>query len=226
MVNSKLECINLKKTETTYWVSALTHLLMDLDQKKTYDAITQRQQLVDNANSLNKKQYEYMGCKIIVRQNNIINEPTDGIVNPANSKLTNGAGAAKAIQDAAGQDYISECEQYLQDYKKLPTGEAMTTTGGKLPCKYVINVVGPKCMENQEDISKKSRLLKAALCSVLNEMVEYEMESISILAISTGLYRFPLETCVQIYARNIKKFIEKAKGEMEGKTIVLCKAVA
>lgn len=167
----------------------------------------------------------YKGWSILVRKNNIIEEAVDAIVNPANEYLTNGAGAAKEIEEAAGHRYRAKIDKYLKQYDFLPAGEAMTTIGGNLPCKYVINAVGPKCEENQTNFKKEAKLLKNLLVNIFNEVIEYDIRSVSILAISTGLFKFPLDLLTEIYSNRLMKIIDKYEEEMKGRTIALCKTL-
>lgn len=99
----------------------------------------------------------------------------------------------------------------------------MVTSAGKLPCRYVIHVVGPRCEKNQEDISKEKLELKKAVKSVLEKVVGYGIKSVCLLAISTGIFNFPLSDCYKIYADVITKFIDKHPEEMKGRKIILCK---
>ena len=102
---------------------------------------------------------DYKGCTIDVIEGDITDQPVDAIINPANEHLGNEGGAARAIKDSAGSVLVNECNDYIHANTKLETGEAMVTNAGKLPCKYVIHTVGPKCEEDQEDYSEESDLL-------------------------------------------------------------------
>ena len=74
----------------------------------------------------------------------LVEEQVDAIVNPANGNLKHGGGAAKAIANAAGDEFNEECKAYIEKYEKLDVGEALVTSaGGTLKCKNVIHVVGP-----------------------------------------------------------------------------------
>lgn len=99
----------------------------------------------------------------------------------------------------------------------------MATGAGELPCRYVFNAVGPKCEKHQEDVSKESKVLKSCVKNVLKLMIKKECKSVCLLAISTGIFNFPLKECVNIYAETIRKFIEKHQKQMKGREIILCK---
>lgn len=118
--------------------------MLDVEQLARFEEIKQTiEEDQQRREKLTKAKCVYKGSNIIVRKNDITDEPVDAIVNPANEHLTNGAGAARAIDSAAGYEYRRQLNLYLQDHGYLPTGEILVTTGGDLLCGYVINVVGP-----------------------------------------------------------------------------------
>jgi O-acetyl-ADP-ribose deacetylase (regulator of RNase III) len=142
---------------------------------------------------LTKGEINYKGCIIKVRQNDIIDEPVDAIVNPANSELTNGGGAAKAIEDAGGRVVRDQCFDYIQQNKQLSVGKAIVTDSGELPCKKIIHVVGPKCEKNQKDFSIETKQLEKVIKNILKLTVKNKFKVVSILAVSTGIYHYPLK---------------------------------
>jgi O-acetyl-ADP-ribose deacetylase len=154
-------------------------------------------------------EFEYRGVTFKIRQENLVNEHTVAIVNPANSQLKHEGGAARAISDAAGEGFREDCEKYIKLHKQLLTGQAMVTrAGGKLGCDWVIHVVGPR-YQNKADNSREEEQLKSALRSIM-EIVKHEnIASISIPAISTGIFKFPLGLCVKLMAQTIKIFIDR-----------------
>lgn len=165
---------------------------------------------------------DYLQCRIIVRKGDITDQPVDAIVNPANSELKNAGGAANAISKGAGGQFDREWDDYILKYNTLEEGKAMVTGAGDLPCKYVFNTVGPRCIKHQEDVSDESKVLKSCVKSVLRLMIEKDCKSLCLLAISTGIFHFPLNKCIDIYAETIRKFIENHQTEMKGKEIILC----
>jgi O-acetyl-ADP-ribose deacetylase len=174
---------------------------------------------------LTLKEVNYRGCIIKVRKNDITDEPVDAIVNPANSHLGNEGGAARAIEDAGGSVVRNECFDYIQNYGSLPTGKAMVTNAGDLPCEKVIHVVGPRCEKGKDDISEEKKLLKSVVKEILKLILKYDFKSVCILAVSTGIFGFPLKECGNIYASQLIKFIDKHEEEMKGREIILCKFV-
>ncbi|MGB9904640.1 MAG: macro domain-containing protein, partial [Desulfotomaculales bacterium] len=76
-------------------------------------------------------------------QGDITRQETEAIVNAANSSLMGGGGVDGAIHRAGGPQILEECRQIVARIGKLPPGEAVITTGGRLPARYVIHTVGP-----------------------------------------------------------------------------------
>src|SRR5512135_636198 len=106
----------------------------------------------------------------------------DAIVNAANSHLQHGGGVAGAIVRKGGRIIQEESDRIGY----VPVGGAVLTTAGALQAKYVIHAVGPRMGEGDED-----NKLKKAINSALALAVEKNMKSISVPAISAGIFGFP-----------------------------------
>lgn len=158
-----------------------------------------------------------MACRIEVIQGDITTLAVDAIVNAANPSLMGGGGVDGAIHRAGGPAILEECcriraEQYPQG---LPTGEAVLTTGGRLPARYVIHTVGPVWHGGDRG---EPELLARAYRSCLRLADQHGLESIAFPSISTGVYGFPKEPAARIALREIRSFLE---GETSLHTIVL-----
>lgn len=163
---------------------------------------------IQDMESKTKHTFEYRDCKLTIRQNDLLEEYTEAIVNPANSELKHEGGAARAISDSSGPEFKEDCERYLKENGELPTGKAMKTrAGGKLKCESVIHAVGPR-YKNRPDNSKEEMQLKDAFKSVFEIMKNYNIKSVSIPAISTGIFKYPLKKCCRNMASTIRKFID------------------
>ena len=124
----------------------------------------------------------------------------DAIVNAASPFLLGGAGVDGAIHRAAGPELLKECRTLNGCY----VGGAKTTKAYNLPAKYVIHAVGPNYRDYEDGVAKD--LLKKTYCSVLDEALDHRVETITIPAISCGIYAFPLDEAVKIATRTIYEY--------------------
>nr|WP_317043405.1 macro domain-containing protein [Chryseobacterium arachidis] len=92
--------------------------------------------------------------KIELIKGDITKIQVDAIVNAANSSLLGGGGVDGAIHRAGGKQILDECIEIRNRQGKCKTGEAVITTAGSLPAKYVIHTVGPVWNGNEEKSSK------------------------------------------------------------------------
>lgn len=129
----------------------------------------------------------------------------DAIVNAANSRLQHGGGVAGAIARKGGQVIQDESNKIGH----VPVGKAAITIGGKLQARYVIHAVGPRMGEGDED-----NKLKKAINSVLTLASEREFRSISMPAISAGIFGFPKDRCAKILVRETVAFLKNNPGTL------------
>lgn len=134
-------------------------------------------------------------------QGDITDQPTDAIVNAANSSLILGAGVAGAIRQKGGPQIQKECDRI----GGTPTGTAVITSGGQLPAKFVIHAVGPIWGTQSETQSQE--LLASAVKSCLELCVLYKLRSITFPALSTGVFGFPKDLAAKIMFQTIRLFL-------------------
>jgi O-acetyl-ADP-ribose deacetylase (regulator of RNase III) len=135
----------------------------------------------------------------------------DVIVNAANSYLRHGGGLAAAIVRKGGQIIQDESDKIGY----VLVGNAVITTAGKLPCKAVIHAVGPRNGEGKEN-----EKLRLAINNVLNLAQQYGFKSISIPAISTGLFGFPKDKCAKILIEESLKFSKNQRSPPNSPEII------
>jgi O-acetyl-ADP-ribose deacetylase len=127
-------------------------------------------------------------------------------VNAANGTLLGGGGVDGAIHRAGGRTILEECREIrrTQYPDGLPTGEAVITTAGNLPAKYVIHTVGPVYGRGGSD---KAELLAACYRNSLALAVTKGLASIVFPAISTGVYAYPQAEAATVASRAIEQFL-------------------
>ncbi|MBI5474636.1 MAG: O-acetyl-ADP-ribose deacetylase [Ignavibacteriae bacterium] len=139
-------------------------------------------------------------------QVDITQQEVDAIVNAANSSLMGGGGVDGAIHRAGGPQILEECKAYVAQHGRLPTGEAMITSGGRMRAKFVIHTVGPVW---QGGAHREEELLANAYRNSLRVAVEHRVKTIAFPSISTGVYGFPIERAAKIALATTKEFVQK-----------------
>ncbi len=136
----------------------------------------------------------------------------DAIVNAANSSLLGGGGVDGAIHRAGGKAIMDECIKISERKGGCPAGEAVITTAGKLPARYVIHTVGPVWhggMKNED------KLLANAYINSLKLAVKNGVKTIAFPNISTGVYAFPKERAAKIAISTVRQFLKTDKSLSE-----------
>ena len=96
------------------------------------------------------------------------------------------------------------------------------TSAGSLPCKAVIHAVGPRFNETAIDHTFEEILMKKTITSILEIVVENDYKSVSIPAISTGIFKFPLTRFAVTCTKAIKEFVSNHEQDMKNRKIILC----
>jgi len=146
--------------------------------------------------------------QIEIIQGDITKIKVDAIVNAANTSLLGGGGVDGAIHRVGGKQILEECIQIRNRQGGCEVGEAVITSGGNLPSKFVIHTVGPVWNGNKEE---KEKLLANCYINSLNLAVENHISSIAFPNISIGIYHFPKDKAAQIAFNSITNYKMKSK---------------
>lgn len=153
--------------------------------------------------------------KIELVKGDITKIKADAIVNAANSSLLGGGGVDGAIHRVGGSQILEECKEIRNRQGKCKTGEAVKTTAGNLPAKYVIHTVGPVWNNDEEKCSPQ---LANCYRNSLKLAESLDVKSISFPNISTGVYKFPKELAAKIAIQEVKSF----ESDVIEKVIFVC----
>lgn len=155
--------------------------------------------------------------KLILKEGDITREEVVAIANAANSSLMGGGGVDGAIHRAGGPAILEECKKIRKDMGRLPTGQAVITTAGNLPAKYVIHTVGPIWRGGN---SKEPELLRSCYRQSLKLAEKFDCQSLAFPSISTGVYGYPVNLAAVVALKTVLDFLEE-KGYPEEVYFVL-----
>ncbi len=158
-----------------------------------------------------------MGIEIVL--GDITEQRVDVVVNAANSSLLGGGGVDGAIHRKGGAEILAACRELRagQFGGGLPVGQAVATTAGRLPATWVVHTVGPVWSADED----RSRLLADCHRNSLRVAAELGAASVAFPAISTGVYRWPLESAAEIAVTTVRKELERGAGSVRTVRFVL-----
>ncbi|WP_405843238.1 O-acetyl-ADP-ribose deacetylase [Streptomyces platensis] len=131
-----------------------------------------------------------MSTSLTLIQGDITEQAVDAVVNAANSSLLGGGGVDGAIHRRGGPEILDECRalRAAQYGRGLPTGQAVATTAGRLPARWVIHTVGPVWAKSED----RSELLASCYRESLRVAGDLGARTVAFPAVSTGVYGWPL----------------------------------
>ncbi|MEV5163270.1 O-acetyl-ADP-ribose deacetylase [Streptomyces werraensis] len=143
-----------------------------------------------------------MTPRITLVQGDITRQRADALVNAANSSLLGGGGVDGAIHRRGGPDILAECRALRASRygRGLPTGQAVATTAGRLDSRWVIHTVGPVHSTTED----RSALLASCYRESLRVADELGARTVAFPAISTGVYRWPLDDAGRIAVETVR----------------------
>ncbi|WP_335970849.1 O-acetyl-ADP-ribose deacetylase [Streptomyces sp. CA2R106] len=132
----------------------------------------------------------------------ITEAPVDAVVNAANSSLLGGGGVDGAIHRKGGTEILAACRDLRASRygRGLPTGQAVATTAGRLPARWVIHTVGPVWQPDED----RSGLLASCYRESLRVADELGAATIAFPAISTGVYGWPIDDGARIAVQTVR----------------------
>jgi O-acetyl-ADP-ribose deacetylase (regulator of RNase III) len=136
---------------------------------------------------------------IEVLETDITTLKVDAIANAANTRLKHGGGVAAAISRAGGPDVQRESDERAP----IGLGEAVETTGGKMPCRWVIHAAtmelgGPTSAE----------IIRDATASTLRKAEDLGARSLALVAFGTGVGGFPLNEAARIEVEEVRRHLD------------------
>ncbi|XP_073331182.1 protein mono-ADP-ribosyltransferase PARP14-like [Pagrus major] len=143
------------------------------------------------------------GIQVLVCQGDITKQDADALVNAANEDLDHCGGVAAALSKAGGPQVQKESRDLVKQTGKIPTGEAVATTGGNLNCKILLHAVGPV---GGKSGGRERALLEKTVQSALDLAEMMELRSIAMPCISSGVFGVPVDVCSEAIVTAIKKF--------------------
>ncbi len=159
-----------------------------------------------------------MKTEIKLIKDDITTIVVDAIVNAANSSLLGGGGVDGAIHRKGGSQILEECKAIRNRQGKCKAGDAVYTSAGLLPAKYVIHTVGPIWNGGK---NKEPELLASCYRKSLEIAESLFVKSIAFPNISTGVYHFPKAEAAQIAITAVKQFIDSENKNIE-EVIFVC----
>lgn len=141
--------------------------------------------------------------KIELLLDDITGQDVDIIVNASNSSLMGGGGVDGAIHRAGGPEILAACRVIRENHGPCPPGDAVITTGGNLPARFVVHTVGP--VWNGGDHGE-AQLLARCYRSSMDLCITHECTSIAFPNISTGIYGYPKPEAARIAVDTVRAF--------------------
>ncbi len=150
--------------------------------------------------------------QISILKGDITQIAVDAIINAANTSLLGGGGVDGAIHRRGGAAILAECQKIRAKQGGCAVGEAVITTAGNLPAKYVIHTVGPTWFKGEKN---EPILLENAYRNSFKLADHLGLKTIAFPNISTGIYRFPKQLAAQIAFKVINDELKQSQSVQE-----------
>jgi len=144
------------------------------------------------------------GRLVTIVRGDITKVAVDAIVNAANSALAGGGGVDGAIHRAGGHEIMADLDRLRSTVGRLAAGQAVATTAGRLPAKFVFHAVGPVWHGGN---AGEPEALASCYRVCLQMAAERGVARISFPSISTGIYGYPFRDAAEIALREVRAFL-------------------
>ena len=148
---------------------------------------------------------KFCNGRVVALVGDITEQAVDAVVNAANSTLLGGGGVDGAIHAHGGAAILEACREIRRTTypKGLPKGEAVITTAGNLPARFVIHTVGPIYGRGDEAV-----LLANCYRNSLQLAADNQLTSIAFPSISTGAFGYPQPEAAAVSSTAIAEFLQ------------------
>jgi O-acetyl-ADP-ribose deacetylase (regulator of RNase III) len=124
----------------------------------------------------------------------------DAIANAANTELRHGGGVAAAIARGAGE----ALERESRVRAPIRLGDAVETTAGDLPCRWVIHAATMGL-----DGVTSADVIRRATAATLQRAESLGARSLALVAFGTGVGRFPLADAAAIEVEELELHLDR-----------------
>jgi O-acetyl-ADP-ribose deacetylase (regulator of RNase III) len=142
--------------------------------------------------------------EITLVKGDITQQQVDAVVNAANSSLLGGGGVDGAIHRRGGPEVLAACRALRASHygRGLPTGQAVATTAGRLPARWVIHTVGPVYAPGRPE---RADQLASCYREALRVAAGLGVRTLALPAISTGIYGWPMADAARIALTTVRR---------------------
>ncbi len=140
--------------------------------------------------------------RLVALHGDITRVDVDVVVNAANPTLLGGGGVDGAIHRAGGPEILAECRAVKDRLPggRLPRGQAVATTAGRLPARWVVHTAGP-IWSSTRDLSG---VLRSCYVESLRVADGLGARTVAFPAISAGVYRWPMDDAARIAVSTVR----------------------
>jgi O-acetyl-ADP-ribose deacetylase (regulator of RNase III) len=154
---------------------------------------------------------------LVLLQGDLTRQEVDAVVNAANSLLSGGGGVDGAIHAAGGPKIMEECRRIVARHGRLGVGEAVITTGGDLPAKYVIHTVGPVWYGGA---NREPELLADAYRNSLAVAEREGVATVAFPAISAGAFGYPVGDAARVSLAALAAHLRSGSALREVRVVI------